>query len=214
MTLTDAHTHRVPDFAAGTALVNLDPGERPGPAREGIFFSCGIHPADADRFTLEDLHRTMTEVSVSAIGECGLDALAPTSPDRQETIFRAQASLAEELRLPMVIHCVRKPYELIGIRKSMRAKMPWLIHGFRGGREVAEAWLKSGCLLSLSVPWLLHLTDFPDWLPAGTFLLETDESDVALPMIYEHAARLLKKTSDQLAAEMETTFRRFLGRTV
>ena len=214
MPLTDAHTHRLPDPPDRLALVDLVPGSRPERAGDGIFFSCGIHPADADRYTLEDLRRTVETVPVSAIGECGLDALAPAGPDRQETVFREQAALAEELRLPMVIHCVRKAYELIGIRKSMRAERPWLIHGFRGGREVARAWLKTGCLLSLSVPWLLHLDVFPDWLPPGSFLLETDESEVPLPEIYAHAARLLQTDPDRLAEELRKTFLRFLaGRT-
>lgn len=213
MPLTDAHTHRIPDSPGCLALVNLDPGSRSVSVRDGIFYSCGIHPADADRFALDDLRRTVETHPVSAIGECGLDALAEPSLDRQETIFREQVALAEELRLPMVIHCVRKAYELIGIRKSMRAEMSWLIHGFRGGREVAEAWMKTGCLLSLSVPWLLHLDVFPDWLPAGAFLLETDENEVSLPDIYAQAAQLQKKTPDRLEEELQKTFLRFLGRT-
>ncbi|MBQ9336346.1 MAG: TatD family hydrolase [Lentisphaeria bacterium] len=214
MRLTDAHTHRIPGPEDRPALVNLKPGERPGPAEEGIYYSCGIHPADEDRFTLEDLRRTVDLVSVAAIGECGLDALAGPAPERQEAVFRAQAALAEELRLPMVIHCVRKPYELIGIRKALRAQMPWLVHGFRGGREVAEAWLKTGCLLSLSVPWLMHLSVFPDWLPRGSFLLETDESETPLASVYTHAARLLDRSTDQLAEELQAVFVRFLGKTV
>ena len=210
MLLTDAHTHRPPDSPDRIALVNLTPADRPENVSKNRYYSCGIHPADADRFTLDELRRAVREIPVAALGECGLDPLAATLPARQETIFREQAELAGELRLPMVIHCVRKPYELIRIRKSLKVKTPWLIHGFRGGREVAEAWLQNGCLLSLSAPWLLHLTVFPDWLPERSFLLETDDSSVSLPEVYRHAATLLGKPMDRLASELQETFRRFL----
>ena len=211
MLLTDAHTHRPPDSPDRIALVDLTPADRPEKISGKTFFSCGIHPADADRFTLDELRRAVREIPVAAIGECGLDPLAAAPLDRQETIFREQAELAGKLRLPMVIHCVRKPYELIRIRKSLKIKTPWLIHGFRGGREVAEAWLRNGCLLSLSAPWLMHLTTFPDWLPERSFLLETDDCSLSLPEIYRHAASLLEKPADRLAAESEDTFRHFLG---
>ena len=60
----------------------------------------------------------------------------------------------------------------------------------------------------------MHQGTFPEWLPEGAFLLETDESGIPLAAVYEHASRLLKKTPDQLSAEMQTTFRHFLGQAV
>ena len=206
MFLIDAHTHAAPSAPDTAALVNLNPGASAGPA-ENRYYSCGIHPADIGKYSLEELRTTLTRIPCSAVGECGLDAQFPAE---QETIFRKQIRLAEELKLPMVIHCVRKYYELIRIRKAEHAAMPWLIHGFRGNRETGTALLQAGCLLSLSPVWLMHLETFPDWLPDGNFLLETDESDIPLPSLYEQAIWLRKDSPERFAMMLQETFGAFI----
>ncbi|MBO4648904.1 MAG: TatD family hydrolase [Lentisphaeria bacterium] len=211
MRLTDAHTHALPDSPDTLALVDLRPGETPPGRSENLFFSCGIHPAEIGRYSPEELRETLENIPCAAVGECGLDALAETPPEIQEKIFRAQIGLAEELHRPMVIHCVRKYYEIIRVRQQTRARMPWLIHGFRGKPETGKALLKAGCLLSLSPTWLMHLTVFPDWLPDPAFLLETDESPLPLAEIFRHTAALRQEPEETLGARMEQNFRTFLG---
>ena len=207
MFLIDAHTHIVPPSPDIRALVNRNPGETAKPS-EKRFYSCGIHPADIRKYSLEELQSTLVQIPCSAVGECGLDARFPAG---QETIFRKQIRLSEELKLPIVIHCVRKYYDLIRIRKTEHAAMPWLIHGFRGNPEIGKALLQTGCLLSLSPVWLMHLESFPDWLPDGAFLLETDESDIPLPTLYEQAIRLRKDTMERFGMMLQETFEKFLG---
>lgn len=207
MFLIDAHTHAVPSAPDTAALVNLDPGASAEPEKHR-YYSCGIHPADIEKHSPDQLRTTLTQIPCSAVGECGLDARFPFE---QETVFREQIRISEELKLPMVIHCVRKYYELIRIRKAEHAVMPWLIHGFRGNRETGIALLQAGCLLSLSPVWLMHLEDFPDWLPDGAFLLETDESNIPLPGIYEHAIRLRKDSAERFGLMLQETFKAFIG---
>ena len=206
MFLIDAHTHAVASAPDIAALVNLNPGASAEPAKHR-YYSCGIHPADIGKYRLDELRTTLTGIPCSAVGECGLDAQFPAE---QETIFRKQIRLAEELKLPMVIHCVRKYYELIRIRKAEHAAMPWLIHGFRGNPETGKALLQAGCLLSLSPVWLIHLETFPDWLPDGKFLLETDESDIPLPSLYEHAIRLRNDSPERFGMMLQETFGAFI----
>ena len=207
MFLIDAHTHAVPSAPDTAALVNLNPGASAESA-ENRYYSCGIHPADIGKYSLENLRTTLTRIPCSAIGECGLDARFPSE---QETVFHEQIILSEELKLPMVIHCVRRYYDLIRLRKAGHAVMPWLIHGFRGNRETGTALLQAGCLLSLSPVWLMHLEEFPDWLPDGKFLLETDESDIPLPSLYEHAIRLRKDSPERFGILLQETFTAFIG---
>ena len=207
MFLIDAHTHAVPSAPDTAALVNLNPGASAESA-ENRYYSCGIHPADIGKYSLENLRTTLTRIPCSAIGECGLDARFPSE---QETVFHEQIILSEELKLPMVIHCVRRYYDLIRLRKAGHAVMPWLIHGFRGNRETGTALLQAGCLLSLSPVWLMHLEEFPDWLPDGKFLLETDESGIPLPFLYEQAIRLRKDSPEQFGKMLQETFNAFLG---
>ena len=211
MRLTDAHTHSPPGSPDTLALVNLRPGETPAERGGNLFYSCGIHPADIGRYSPEELRETLERIPCAAVGECGLDALEETPPEIQEKIFRTQIGLAEELHRPMVIHCVRKYYEVIRLRQISRARMPWLIHGFRGKPEIGNALLKAGCLLSLAPAWLMHLTAFPDWLPASAFLLETDESPLPLSEICRHTAGLRQEPPESLAAQMERNFRAFLA---
>ena len=211
MQLTDAHTHAVPSGPGSIALVALSPGQRPEKTAEGLFFSCGIHPDDCERFTLDELKRTLTAVPCSALGECGLDLRSPAGTVRQEEIFLAQIRMAEELDLPMVIHCVRKYYDLIRIRKESSARMPWLIHGFRGKPEIGKALLGAGLKLSLSPVWLLHQTVFPDWLPHDAFLLESDEKPELLKAVYDHTASLLGVSAEKLCIDQQKTFQTLLG---
>ena len=212
MILTDAHTHAIPSDPDRVAMVNLTPGMEPEAGQPGgkLFFSCGIHPADAKHFSLDQLREILRKVPCSALGECGLDALVPIPREQQEKIFQEQIILAEELHLPMIIHCIRKHYDLIRLRKKCSARMPWLIHGFRGKPELGKTLLKAGCLLSLSPVWLLHQTEFPGWLPQNAFLLETDESNLSLQEIYLHAAKLRHEPLEALAELLQRNFRQFI----
>ena len=210
MKLIDAHTHRFPRDPEQTALVDLMPGgQLPDPV-EGTLFSCGIHPRDIDRFSLDELTAFLRRIPCAAVGECGLDSSLPVSLARQEKLFAAQIALSEELELPLVVHCVRQHYELIRIRKNLSARRPWLIHGFRGNPEVGKALLEHGMILSLSPVWLMHLEHFPEWLPDNGFLLETDESGLPLRDIYVHTAGLRGDTPQHLAERMLLAFNTFL----
>ena len=212
MKLVDAHTHRIPSDPERIALVDLLPGS-PSPDSGGdCFFSCGIHPRDLGRFTSDELVETLCRIPCSAVGECGLDPVFPISLDQQESSFRSQITLSEELNLPLVVHCVRLHYELIRIRKEISPRQPWLIHGFRGKPEVGQALLGHGMILSLSPVWLMHLDRFPEWLPDDGFLLETDESGLSLRDIYIHTAGLRGETPEQLAEKLQKNFDRWLFR--
>ena len=210
MKLVDAHTHSIPRDPGQTALVDLLPGSPSADSADGVFFSCGIHPRDLDRFTSDELVETLCRIPCAAVGECGLDSSLTVSLDQQEHLFRTQITLSEELNLPLVVHCVRQHYELIRIRKELAPRQPWLIHGFRGNAEVGQALLGHGMILSLSPVWLLHQDRFPEWLPSDAFLLETDESALPLRDIYSHAAKLRGETMEDLAGKLQKTFDRWL----
>ena len=212
MKLIDAHTHKCPRDTEQTALVNLLPRSPSSDTVDGCFYSCGIHPRDLDRFTSDELVETLCRIPCAAVGECGLDSTLPVSLDLQEKSFRNQIRISEELNLPLIVHCVRKHYELIRIRKEISPRQPWLIHGFRGNSEVGKALLEHGMILSLSPVWLMHLEHFPEWLPDNGFLLETDECELALRDIYSHTAGLRGETPEQLSEKLQKTFNTFLFR--
>lgn len=171
-------------------------------------FSVGIHPwfIHSDKSNdqlLKQLWEKAKQPEVWMIGEAGLDKLHETPLERQLYLFEQQALLAEELHKPLIIHCVKAWSELLALRKKIRPLSPWLIHGFRGKRELAEQLLKENIYLSFSeqfqsealqIAWPTH------------FFLETDESKLDIQEIYEKAAAALSVSTEMLMEQIEQNF--------
>lgn len=171
-------------------------------------FSVGIHPwfIHSDKSNdqlLEQLWEKAKQPEVWMIGEAGLDKLHETPLERQLYLFEQQALLAEELHKPLIIHCVKAWSELLALRKKIRPLSPWLIHGFRGKRELAEQLLKENIYLSfgeqfqsaaLQIAWPTH------------FFLETDESKLDIQEIYEKVAAALSVPTEMLMEQIEQNF--------
>lgn len=171
-------------------------------------FSVGIHPwfIHSDKSNdqlLEQLWEKAKQPEVWMIGEAGLDKLHETPLERQLYLFEQQALLAEELHKPLIIHCVKAWSELLALRKKIRPLSPWLIHGFRGKRELAEQLLKENIYLSfgeqfqsaaLQIAWPGHL------------FLETDESKLDIQEIYKKAAATLSVPTEILMEQIEQNF--------
>lgn len=171
-------------------------------------FSVGIHPwfIHSDKSNdqlLEQLWEKAKQPEVWMIGEAGLDKLHEAPLVRQLYLFEQQALLAEELHKPLIIHCVKAWSELLALRKKIRPLSPWLIHGFRGKRELAEQLLKENIYLSFGEqfqPAALQIT----W-PSHLFL-ETDESKLDIQEIYEKAAATLSVPTEMLMEQIEQNF--------
>ncbi len=75
---------------------------------ENIYATIGIHPhdvAEASNETFDDLRVLAREKKVIAYGEIGLDFFRNISPHgKQVEIFNRQLELAQELKLPVIIH--------------------------------------------------------------------------------------------------------------
>lgn len=115
------------------------------------YYSVGLHPWDTERLTEADIRwaeSAAVNPRVVAIGESGLDALRGAPLAEQEEIFRRQAALSELLEKPLIIHAVRTLQRLIELRKELRPRQRWIIHGFRGGPQLAASLLRAGFDLS------------------------------------------------------------------
>ena len=93
----------------------------------------GVHPwrAAKQRFDYLSLERAV------AIGEIGLDYACGVERDVQERVLREQLAVAEQRRLPVVLHCVRafEPMMKILSEYELRAV---IFHGFIGSVQQAE----------------------------------------------------------------------------
>src|SRR5712691_6267680 len=78
-------------------------------SRAGVYVALGYHPHEASRLTAADcesLEALLSEPSVVAVGEIGLDFYRVHSPaDIQIGVFETLLDLAESHILPVVVHC-------------------------------------------------------------------------------------------------------------
>lgn len=180
--ISDLHSH----IPSPDAVLSIDLSDKSDPTQipsEARLFTCGLHPWNADRFTpslLERLRRMLTRPDCLGLGEAGLDALRGPSLDRQMPVFESQARLAEELQMPMIIHCVRAHEPLIALYRRLRPQRPWIIHGFRGKPAVARRLLDAGLSLSLGPRFN---TETARLIPEDRLFIETDAMTPDSPSI-------------------------------
>jgi TatD DNase family protein len=110
---------------------------------------------------------------VAMIGETGIDKKNGAAPlEVQMEVFREHVRLSELLRKPLIIHCVKGFDEVLAIRKEMKATLPWLIHGFRGGIEQWQQLSRAGLLVSIGEHYDEELVKE---LPLSQLFIESDE---------------------------------------
>lgn len=133
----------------------------------------GCHPHDAktmDDMTLEMFRALAKKPKVQAIGEIGLDFHYDLSDrDVQREWFRKQIRLANELKMPIVIHSRDADQEVLDILKEEQAfsdeRKSWfpskkdgnsdarvLLHCFSGSGELGQQYVKLGATLSIAGP--------------------------------------------------------------
>ena len=195
--LLDIHTHHLSEDPSN-AVLNCDIKNQPIP-NNAFYISVSIHPwqltYDNSQLQLEWLLTTLTDKRVIAIGEVGLDKLCTTPFDLQNNIFCNIIDIASQYNLPLIIHAVKTTNELIMLKKQIQPKNAWIIHGFRGKKELAKSLIEQGFYLSFGErynPQSLQST------PVDRLLFETDESTININYLYEQAAILRGVTINQL----------------
>jgi len=142
----------------------VDIGTRPGDLsarleRFGAYpflrFSAGLWPGN-DSFadphsSLALLEEDLARPECSALGECGLDYYhMEAEREKQISLFEAQATLAEDRGLPLIVHSRQAFEDTFGVVSALAGRSPVIIHCFGYGPGEAEAFLRAGCLLSFA----------------------------------------------------------------
>src|SRR3712207_3983433 len=123
----------VEDSQRGAELVAVLPN---------VYSTAGIHPHNAGAYTAADLE-VLAELcespGVVALGEVGLDYYRGyASREAQKALFEDVISLANDTRLPLVIHSREAFPDTMAFLGS--ARVPIVLHCFEGGGdEVQEA---------------------------------------------------------------------------
>lgn len=162
----------------------------------------GIHPWHLTegnyQYLLEKVRVSAAAPNLVAVGEVGFDMLRGPSVTLQTDVFEAQVKIAAEHAKPVIIHCVRAWSNLLAAHKRLKPDTPWLVHGFRGKRELALQLMSRGIYISFWFDFVLRResSGLIRSLPAGKMLLETDGADVDIRDIY-------RKVSDDLDIETD-----------
>lgn len=146
----DIHAH---GRTGARILTSVRPSEMSSEPAPDTWYSVGIHPWDTAAPVADDewqrLEALAANPHVAAIGEAGLDALRGGDSSRQEETFIRQARIAEAAGKFLIIHCVRRYGRLMELRRLLKPRQRWIIHGFCGKPELARQLLAAGFELSL-----------------------------------------------------------------
>lgn len=120
-----------------------------------IYAAVGVHPHDVgnlDENAIDTLRKLAVENDkVIAIGEIGLDYYYENSPkDVQKEWFKKQIELANELKLPIIIHDRDAHGDTFEIIKNTKSKdIGCVLHCYSGNVELAREYVKMGCYISI-----------------------------------------------------------------
>ena len=183
------------------------------------YTSVGIHPEYADKFDAEDVEKlgemAKSSDKVVAIGEIGLDYhYDGYDREKQISLFKEQVILANDLGLPVIVHCRDAIGDCMEILKKLKPK--GVMHCFSGSWETAKEVLSLGMYLGftgvLTFKNSKKAREVVEKMPADRILFETDCPYMApepnrgkrcdsgmIPYIVEKAAEIRGTTYHEMA---------------
>jgi len=198
----DFHTHREGQpysiFQSGGTKIEA-----------GIPVSVGIHPwkvAPNWEASFEKIKQEVAQnpgvLGVLAIGEAGFDRLKGPEIPLQKAAFYAQASLAAQLEIPLILHCVKAHDLLMEYLKSTKNPPAILWHGWNQKPELARQLLPFPVFFSFGKQLLQPSSNAVQWLsacPSDRVFFETDDSALEIAAIYQAASLILQLPEAMLA---------------
>ncbi len=144
-----------------------------------LYATLGIHPEYAKDYKKEDIDFIIKHINnkkVVALGEIGLDYHYDNhDKEKEKHLFKQQLKIAEEYKLPVVIHSRDATSDTINILKEF--KVMGVIHCFTGSLETAKEYIKMGYKLGLGGVVTFKnskLKEVVKSLGIENFVLETD----------------------------------------
>lgn len=211
----DIHTHKVIPASGVFAVENLMAHENINPCDiTGKVFTAGIHPWYLSGSNEKQLLKYIREVSFNpaliALGEAGFDKLRGPGMEIQRRVFEEQVMIARERRKPVFIHCVKAWDELLAAHKKLSPSTKWMVHGFRGKKELAQQLLSRGMYISLWFEFVMRpeSTGLLRFLPKDRIFLETDGAEISISDIYSKAAIYLEISVTELKSVIFSNYKK------
>ncbi len=147
-----------------------------------IYPAFGMHPWFCGRHSPDGLKKLGVYLDVAvAVGECGLDFGKGRAPeDEQAKWFRLQLELADEKKLPVIVHAYKSSDQVLQELKAF-PKVRGVIHGFSGSQQQADRFMERGFYLGIggivTRKQATKLRSVVTKMPLEYLLLETDAPD-------------------------------------
>lgn len=153
-----------------------------------IYGAMGVHPSETDELDEESfdwLKESLSIDKVVAVGEIGLDYhYKDPAPSIQKKWFERQLELAQEARLPVIIHSRDAARDTLDMIKSFNVKdLGGVIHCYSYTKEIAREYLDMdyyfgiGGVITFSNA--KKLKEAVEYIPIDKILLETDSPYLA-----------------------------------
>lgn len=139
-----------------------------------VFNAIGYHPYDIKKYNKNKLIKLAKNKKVIAIGEIGLDDQDDKhSLDEQIKYFKKQINLAQELNLPIIIHCRGLHRECLDI---LPKKIRGVVHCYTSNYKNAKKYLNKRLYISFTgiITYSESYDSLIKKLPLDKILLETD----------------------------------------
>jgi TatD DNase family protein len=152
--------------------------------------SLGFHPTEIHKFTDEEIEEEIKWIKKQkpiAISEIGLDfmvikrdKLDEFAKMRQIEWFEHFLKLADELKVPAIIHSRWATKQVVEILEDLKPKKA-ILHAFSGTNKEVERALKLGCKISIgnTIAYAEQKQELVKALPIEAFMLETDSPVLA-----------------------------------
>jgi TatD DNase family protein len=190
-----------------------------------LSLAVGLHPLDAHKWTsttaADILSLASFERRVVAIGEIGLDFFKAQNPVQQQEVFVAQLAIANQLNLPVIIHCRDATGPMRDILQEYGKRhqpVRGVMHCWGGTPEETQWFLDLGFHISFSgivtFKSAAQIQESARMCPSDRLLIETDCPFLApvpkrgkrnepafVRYVAEYVARLRDVSLEALAAQ-------------
>lgn len=172
-----------PGTDAATSIASVELADR---YPDRVLATAGLHPHDAELWPAQESTIIELAPKVSAIGETGLDFYRELSPrNTQIDSFRAQIRLAQEVDLPLIVHCRDAFTDVHRILEEEDAGPRTVLHCWTGGTRWTKRFMDLGVMFSFAGPVAFETGETIRFaaalVPPERALVETDTPYLAPP---------------------------------
>ena len=122
--------------------------------------------------------------------------------------FEIHLAFAEKYHKPLIIHAVKSWNEIIIYLK--RAKVPFILHGYTGGKELTKQLIDLEAYFSIGKSVLRMPPRFQDaiqLIPLSALFLETDDSLTDIREIYDEVSKIRNISLEELKIQINRNFK-------